>query len=84
MVHVLSDLIGAVQIDTHNELKAAWAAIIKRGLKPAEVAEFARPPVSEKEVLALCDQWNDNTVRNNKVNAWVAFAKAKYLRLAAH
>ena len=84
MVHVLSDLIGALQIDTHNELKAAWAAIIKRGLNPAEVAEFARPPVSEKEVLALCDQWHDNTLRNNKVNAWVAFAKAKYLRLAAH
>ena len=84
MVHVLSDLIGAIQIDTHSELKAAWAAIIKRGMRPAEVAEFALPPVSEKEALALCERWSDNTVRNANVNAWVAAAKAKYLRLAAH
>jgi len=48
------------------------------------VAEFALPPVSEKEALALCERWSDNTVRNANVNAWVAAAKAKYLRLAAH
>jgi ABC-type Fe3+ transport system substrate-binding protein len=77
-----NDLIGAIHIDTHSDLKAAWAAIVKRGLKPAEVAEFAKPPITEAELLKLAEKWDDNVFRNKTINDWVAAATAKYQKLA--
>jgi len=79
---IFTDLIGAIQIDTHADLKAAWDGVVKRGMKPAEVAELAKPPVSEQELLAMADKWDDNVFRNKTINSWVDFAKAKYKKLA--
>lgn len=78
---VLTDLIGAVHVDTHQDLKAAWEATIKRGAKEADVAALAKPPVTEAEALALADKWDDNVLRNKKVNSWVEQAKTKYKQL---
>lgn len=82
MQRVFNDLIGAIHIDTHHDLKDAWAAIIKRGMKADEVAEFAKPPVSEQELLALADKWGDDVFRNKTINAWVESSRAKYKKLA--
>ena len=82
MQQPFNDLIGAIQIDIHNDLKRAWQAIIKRGAKPAEIAEFAKPPVSESELIALNAKWHDEVLRNKTINAWVEQAKAKYKKLA--
>ncbi len=79
---IFNDLLGAMNVDTHTDLKAAWAAIIKRGLKPAEVAAFAKLPVNEAELLKMADKWDDNVFRNKTINEWVAFAKDKYKKLA--
>jgi ABC-type Fe3+ transport system substrate-binding protein len=78
---VFNDLIGAIQIDTHEDLKTAWKAIIKRGSKPAEVAEFGKPPVTQAELMKLADKWDDNVFRNKSINDWVTGAKAKYAKL---
>lgn len=78
---VFNDLIGATQVDTHAELKAAWEAVIKRGSKPAEVAALAQPPVTEDELLKLADKWDDDVLRNKTINSWVEFAKAKFKKL---
>ena len=80
--HILGDLLGATQIDLQRELAAAWMAVIKRGLKPEEVAELTKAPVSEKELLALSAKWDDNVVRNQTINAWANAAKATYKRIA--
>jgi ABC-type Fe3+ transport system substrate-binding protein len=82
MQRVFNDLIGAIQIDTHHDLKDAWSAIVKRGMKPEEVAEFAKPPVSEAELLALADKWGDDVFRNKTINTWVESSRAKYKKLA--
>ena len=79
---VFNDLIGATQVDTHADLKAAWEAVIKRGAKPAELAALAKQPVTEAELLALADKWDDDVLRNKTINAWVEFAKAKFKKLA--
>jgi iron(III) transport system substrate-binding protein len=80
--HILGDLLGATQIDLQRELAAAWMAVIKRGLKPEEVADLTKAPVSEKELLALSTKWDDNVVRNQTINAWANAAKATYKRIA--
>jgi len=82
MQRVFNDLIGAIHIDTHHDLKNAWAAIVKRGMKADEIATFSKPPVSEAELLALADQWGNDVFRNRTINAWVEASKTKYKTLA--
>ncbi len=79
---VFNDLIGAIHIETHGDLKSAWAGVVKRGLKPAEVAELANPPVTEAEFEAMAVKWEDDVFRNKTINTWVDAAKAKYKKLA--
>ena len=79
---VFNDLVGAIQVDTHNDLKSAWDAIVKRGAKPADLAALAKTPVSENELLQLADKWGDDVLRNKTINAWVDFAKTKFKKLA--
>ncbi len=78
MGRILNDLVGATLVDTHKELKAAWKILIKRGYKPDEIAAVAKPPVTEAELLAMVDKWNDNIYRNKMINEWVNQAKAQY------
>lgn len=82
MQRPFNDLIGAIQIDVHEDLKKAWQAVIRRGAKPEEIATLAKPPVTEAELLALNDKWDDEVLRNKTINAWVEGAKAKYKKLA--
>ena len=79
----LDDLLGAALIDPHEELRAAWQALIAAGLPPEGLAEFGRPPCSEEEFLAIADRlWNNKQARdsdrNEQVSAWSKWARAKY------
>ncbi len=82
MQRVFNDLVGAIHVDTHNDLKAAWEGIVKRGSKSDDIAFFSKSPVTEAEALALADKWGDDVLRNKTINEWVEFAKAKYKKLA--
>jgi len=82
MERVFNDMVGAVLVDTHADLMKAWAAVIKRGAKPADVQELGRPPVTEAEMLKLADKWDNDILRNKTINNWVRFAKTKYAKLA--
>ncbi len=82
MQRPFTDLVGAMLIDTHSELKAAWKAVVKRGSKPQEVADLTKLPVSEKDLIAMSAKWDDNVFRNQTINSWVEFAKNKYKTLA--
>jgi iron(III) transport system substrate-binding protein len=83
MQRVFNDLIGAIHIDTHGDLKEAWAAIVKGGMKADDLATFAKPPVNEAELLALSDKWDDDVFRNKTINTWVEASKSKYKKLAS-
>ncbi len=79
---VFNDLLGAVLIDTHPQLKAAWASVIKRGAKPEDLANLAAMPLSEADLMSLASQWDNGIFRNETINKWVGFAKEKYTKLA--
>ncbi len=81
---ILGDLLGAMIIDTHKELKAAWKAInqsVERP-QPESLKALAAMPLSEKEFTLLAAQWHDEVLRNKTINAWVDFARKKYKALA--
>jgi ABC-type Fe3+ transport system substrate-binding protein len=84
LIHsILGDLVGALHIDTHEELKKAWKAVIARGNKPADIAALGKMSQTEPEILSLAAKWDDAVFRNKKINEWTEFAKAKYKKIAA-
>jgi iron(III) transport system substrate-binding protein len=76
---VVAALVGALLVDTHGELQAAWRALLRRGITPVALAELGRVPVTESEALALArGQWHDPAVRNQKKIEWQTWAQEKY------
>ena len=80
---VVAALVGALLVDTQEELIGAWKNIIGRHLQPEEVAELGRMPLSEREALQLAaGDWKKPAVRNGKKIEWQTWAQEKYKRLA--
>jgi ABC-type Fe3+ transport system substrate-binding protein len=80
---VVAALVGALLVDTHAELQAAWRAIRKRQLPAPDLAELGRMPVSEAEAMRLATgPWKDPAFRNLKKIEWQRWAEDKYRRLA--
>lgn len=79
---LLNDLIGAMIIDTHNELMQAWSKVIARGLRPTSIQQLCRSPITEAEAMQFAQtNWNDQAFRNQKVADWIRFAQQKYALL---
>lgn len=79
---VLAALVGALFVDTHTELKAAWRAVIARGRLPADLAALGRMPLTEVEALKLATgEWKDPATRNRIKIEWQNWARAKYRKL---
>jgi iron(III) transport system substrate-binding protein len=81
---VLNDLFGATIIDTHQELKLAWAAVAKKqgAQRDALVKQLSAAPITQAEMQNLAKQWNDDVLRNKKINEWVTFAREKYKKVS--
>jgi hypothetical protein len=80
---VVSDLIGAMDIDMHEELMKAWEAIIKGKMKDVAVKRLVAVPISEEEASRLGrEKWDDQEFRNNKIGEWTRFARDKYKEAA--
>ena len=79
---ISNDLMGALFVDTREELQQAWKKLIAAGCPEDKVKELCRMPLTEEEALKLAESWKDQKVRNDKINEWVRFAKEKYERLA--
>ncbi len=78
---VLDDLVGALLVDTHKELKEAWEVVIRNGARPEQIAALGKMPVTAAEFDKLADKWSNEVVRNKHINEWVAFARKKYSAL---
>ncbi len=79
MQRVFNDLVGALLIDTHEDLKKGWAKISKgQKVDPAKLAALGKAPLTEAEFNALVDKWDDEVFRNNTIKNWVSFARQKY------
>jgi ABC-type Fe3+ transport system substrate-binding protein len=80
---VIAALVGALLVDTHTELKAAWQTIVRRGRPAPEVVELGRMPLTETEVSRLArGDWKDAARRNQLKIDWQIWAQAKYRQLA--
>jgi ABC-type Fe3+ transport system substrate-binding protein len=80
---IVSALIGALLVDTHAELQPAWRRVAARGLRPAEVEELGRPPITEAMAMRLSSGlWTNPAVRLQSNIAWQSWAQSKYRRLA--
>jgi ABC-type Fe3+ transport system substrate-binding protein len=79
---VFDDLLGATMVDTHKELRVAWARVIAKGAKPADIAAFAKLPISQSELDKLALKWDDGVFRNENINKWVKFSKEKFESVA--
>lgn len=78
---IVNDLIGALIIDQKQLLNQAWKAALANGLTEAEWRRLGAMPVSEEEALELSrTKWQDAAFRNQKINEWIYFARAKYQR----
>ncbi len=80
---VFDDLLGAMLVDTHKDLKKAWEKVAKSNKKDSNLlTEIAKTPISEKDMEALSEKWSDAAFRGRKINEWVAFSQKKYAALA--
>lgn len=76
--NLLNDMIGALIIDTHEELASAIEKSSKSKNKKKFAAAF-KAPISEEEAMKLArGSWNDEVVRNKTINEWLASAKKRY------
>jgi len=80
---LVNDLIGVAIIDSHDELVAAWKAVIKGGAKPALIAELCAPPNTEAEVTAMAEKWSDAEFRNSQLNKWTTLFVERYKRITS-
>lgn len=79
---VLNDLFGALMIDTHAELVAAWQAVIKRNLPAADVRKLCAVPITEQEASDLArEKWKDTAFRNKTIAEWIDLARKRYADL---
>jgi len=79
---IVAALVGALLVDTHEELQAAWRSIIARKLPPAELIELGSVPLSEAAALQLAGgAWKEARVRNLKKIEWQSWAQRKYRKL---
>jgi spermidine/putrescine-binding protein len=79
---VVAALVGALLVDTHTELQAAWRSVIKRNIPDSDLADLGRVPLTEAEALKLATgDWKNPAVRNLKKIEWQSWAQTKYRRL---
>jgi iron(III) transport system substrate-binding protein len=81
---VVAALVGALLVDTHDDLRAAWRRVIARKLPPEALRELGRPPLGQTEALELArGAWKKPAVRTRMKNDWQNWAEEKYRRIAS-
>lgn len=79
---VVAALVGALLVDTHDDLKKTWRKLVEEQLPAGRLAELGRPPLTAEEALDLArGDWKEPAVRNARKTEWQTWAAAKYRRL---
>jgi ABC-type Fe3+ transport system substrate-binding protein len=80
---IVSDLFGAVIIDAHDELAAAWGVLRRLPEDNSRVRRLLAPPLSEDEMLTLAKaKWQDPKFRADAIAKWTCEARERYKHLA--
>ena len=79
---LVNDLIGALVIDSHKDLVAAWKAINKckdEQKREAAIDRLAEMPITAEEGMQIAQsEWKKPEYRNRKLTEWNRFARQKY------
>jgi hypothetical protein len=79
---VVAALVGALLVDTHDDLKKTWKTLAAAGLPPDKLRELGQMPLTAEAALSLAKtEWRDAAVRNAKKTEWQTWAREKYRRL---
>ncbi len=79
---VVAALVGALLVDSHDDLKRTWRALAAAGLPPDKLAKLGEMPLTADEALSLAkNQWRDPALRNARKTAWQTWAQEKYRAL---
>ena len=79
---VVAALVGALLVDTHDDLKETWRILKERHRHGTVPVEFGQPPITAAEALELArTAWKDPALRNAKKTEWQTWAAEKYRRL---
>jgi ABC-type Fe3+ transport system substrate-binding protein len=79
---ILGGLIGAWFVDLHERSAEAWIALNKSPHRERLFAEYARPPVTSDELLALAkNDWKNPIKQNELINQWQSQAAALYEKI---
>ena len=69
--NILNALIGAMVIDTHDDLKRAYKVLIDRGLPEKPLRALARIPLTEKAAMEIAKtRWQDSRERARLTAEW--------------
>jgi len=81
---LINALVGAIVIDTHDELKKAYKALIERGMPRKYLRMLGELPLTEQEALDMAKtRWRDTTERARIVAEWIDFSRTKLKRILA-
>ena len=71
---LLDELIGALLVDTHDELVAGWKSAGDKA-QP----QFFAPPLTEAEAKTIADtKWKNEVEKNDIIKGWQSAAREKY------
>ena len=79
---VVMDLFTSYMVDNHANLKRAWKNVVRDGMSPKMLEKLTQPPLLESELQKLAARWNNQTLRNEKINVWQHAAKKRYTDIA--
>lgn len=75
---LVNDLVGVCLIDAHQELVAAWEAVIRAGRPPELEARLTELPVPAAEAEALAADLRDSRRRLDLTGRWANEAQERY------
>lgn len=79
---IVNALIGATVIDTHDELRRAYKAVIDRGMPPKYLGMLSRLPLTEEEAMTMAQsRWQDAAERATIIAEWTDFSRRKMRRI---
>ena len=79
----LNDLLGAIVVDSHDDLAAAWKSAIDSGSSDKALVGLATPPVTEARLADLAKtDLADPVKRNALIADWINSARDKYKKPA--
>ncbi len=78
--NILNALIGAMVIDTHDDLKKAYKALIDRGMPEKYLRVLTRIPLTEEAALEIArTKWQDSRERARLTAEWTDESRSRLM-----